>query len=78
VRATSLAFTRREGRGDLGRESDAAAALVLEAVELLRNLLPALRTKNASDSITGKSTSSNAIRIIRQFDERSFFIIFIK
>jgi hypothetical protein len=34
----------REGRGDLGPESDVAVALVLEAVELLRNLLPALRT----------------------------------
>jgi hypothetical protein len=68
----------REGRGDLGHESDAAAALVLEAVELLRNLLPALRTKSASDSITGKPTSSNAIRIIRRFDDRSLFIFFIK
>jgi hypothetical protein len=68
----------REGRGDLGPGTDAAAALVLETVELLRSLLPALRTKSASDSITGKSTSSNAIRIIRRFDERSFFIIFFK
>jgi hypothetical protein len=53
----------REGRGDLGPESDAAAALVLEAVELLHNLLPALRTEERLRLHYGEvNLASNAIR----------------
>jgi hypothetical protein len=63
----------REGRGDLGPESDAAAALVLEAVELLHNLLPALRTEERLRLHYGEVNLLERHQIIRRFDERSLF-----